>query len=150
MNKFWFDEDLRDLKKATSFKEIGVVALRVQSRMPYDLMQVCGPISSGGHGSIEKNLDYFHRVIKMLSENNDCVYDQLPLEDAIRCVVDLLDDKFTPKDLLMDIYLPLFESGKIKKLYFIHGWESSKGAKWEHNKGKELGIEIIYLPKDFI
>lgn len=43
------------------------------------------------------------------------------------------------------IYLPIFESGHVSRLYFIHGWQSSRGANWEHQQAERLGIEVVYL-----
>jgi hypothetical protein len=50
-----------------------------------------------------------------------------------------------PMPILEEFYLPLYQSGRIKKFFFVSGWESSFGATWEHDRAKELGIEIHYL-----
>ncbi len=47
--------------------------------------------------------------------------------------------------LLTDFYQPLFETGLIKILYFLPDWQSSVGARWEHDQALKLGIEIVYL-----
>src|SRR3989344_9432065 len=52
--------------------------------------------------------------------------------------------------LLTEFYQPVFESGYIKTVHFIPGWEKSFGAKWEHEQCGRLGIERIYLPEDFL
>jgi hypothetical protein len=47
--------------------------------------------------------------------------------------------------ILETFYHTMFSSGRIRKVYFIHGWESSFGARWEHDLCEKLKIEKIYL-----
>jgi hypothetical protein len=147
MNSYWKHEDFVALEKAMSFAAIGKIALRVQKRMPDTIGQVCGPISTGGKGSAEENLKVFSRTIESLSAQN-ILYDQRPFEESLGRVVRSLKEQYDPYDLLETIYRPLFSSGKVKTVYFIHGWESSQGARWEHDIAKTLGIAIVYLEKD--
>ena len=66
-NKFWTEEDASELSRAKTFEVMAVVALRVIARMPQPVGQVCGPITTGGTGSLEKNLEIFRRIIIALS-----------------------------------------------------------------------------------
>ena len=56
MNNYWFDKYIKDLGKAKTFKDIGNIALRVLNRFPGYACQVCGPVSTGGLGSRDKNI----------------------------------------------------------------------------------------------
>ena len=79
-------------------------------------------------------------------------FSQIPFEEALWRVQALLAEtnpavypKGAGNPLLELFYRPLFESGLIGSMYFIKGWESSDGARWEHDLAVELGISIFYL-----
>ena len=140
--QYWTDEDLNDLEIADSPLAMYTIARRIIDRMPKPIVEVCGPIASGGLGSLEANLDVFNTTIKKLQAQGLHVFDQMLFEYPMQELKKKLAD---PKQILLEFYLPLFESGDIQTLYFIKGWESSFGSNWEHDMGKKLGIEIKYL-----
>lgn len=141
--KYWTDEDLNAVLEAQSFKDLYAIANRIFSRMEGNIGQVCGPIATGGAGSIEANLEIFNNAILNLQSEGKIIFDQMPFERPMQD----LKKKVTngANTILEDFYLPIFESGKVKTLYFIKGWESSYGSNWEHNQAKRLGIEVVYL-----
>lgn len=47
--------------------------------------------------------------------------------------------------LLKTFYFPLFESKSIEIVYFMNTWQTSYGAKWEHDQALALKMEIVYL-----
>lgn len=115
--------------------------------MPKPIGEVCGPITSGGRGSIEKNLAVFSAAIKKLISHGKNIFNQMIFEDNLKKIWE--GGNRDNDTLLQDFYLPIFESGFIKTLYFLPDWQTSYGARWEHAQGKRLGIEIVYLPDDF-
>ena len=143
-NQYWTKKDACDLKLAKNFSDLSKVALRVIARMPQPVGEVCGPITSGGLGSREKNIEAFLKAIHCLRYDGKIIFDQIPFEEKLY--------KFTLAkwyqgglQLLNEFYLPIFESGLIKVFYFMPLWETSMGAKWEHEEAKLLGIKIVYL-----
>ncbi|MFZ2072590.1 MAG: DUF4406 domain-containing protein [Minisyncoccia bacterium] len=143
--EYWEEKDWEDLEKAENMAELFVVAKRIIERMEKPLAQVCGPISTGGLGSIDANLCAFNKKIKELQDKGLNMFDQMPFQISMK----KLTERFSPDryfdSILTDFYCPLFESGAISRFYFLPDWQSSKGAKWEHEQAKRLGIEIIYL-----
>ncbi len=103
----------------------------------------------GGKGSIEANLEEFNNQIKKLQDKGLNVFDQMPFEEPMhRLLIEFLKTRSKNEymdSILTEFYLPLFESGYIKELYFLPDWQSSNGAKWEHEQAKKLGIKIVYL-----
>lgn len=144
-HKYWKPADTAALETANSFAELSEIALRVLKRMPKPVGQVCGPISSGGLGSIPANLKRFDETIGELIKSGNKVFDQVPFESHFFRLIERGQGAHG-QGLLEQFYLPLFESGLVDTLYFIPGWESSKGARWEHAQAKRLGITIVYLP----
>ncbi len=144
--QYWQEKDWEDVDKVQSIKELYSVAERIMERMPKPFGQVCGPITTGGAGSVPLNLERFNVAIKELQAKGVHVFDQMPFEKSMeRLSSELTQKKIYDHSILSDFYLPLFESGKIKTFYFLPDWQSSTGAKWEHEKAKELGAEIVYL-----
>ncbi len=147
--KFWTMEDRRYAKEATCYRDLSAVGLRVLERTdrsdPYlPLTIVCGPISTGGLGSKEKNIARFSDTIAALKETGLKVFDQIPFEEHI-WRIGALPGNNAESELLSGFYLPLFESGLIKMAYFIPSWESSGGASWEHGQMERLGIKTIHI-----
>ncbi len=149
--KYWDKTSLRAAFSSISYGEMKEVALDILRSMPQPISQVCGPISTGGYGSIERNIEAFSKTILKLTSNGEVVFNQMPFEVPMQ---DLKGRGNLPETqaqvlLLHGFYAPVFESGLVKKLHFIQGWESSFGANWEHQQAKRLGIEISYLKKGF-
>jgi Domain of unknown function (DUF4406) len=140
--KYWTPQDLVDLEKCEDPSSMHAIARRIIDRMPRPIVEVCGPIGSGGLGNLEANLTLFNKTIQELQANGLHVFDQMPFEYPMQALKKKLAD---PMQILNEFYLPLFESKEIATFYFIPGWESSVGSNWEHDLGKKLGIEIIYL-----
>lgn len=144
--KYWTKENWENLEKVLSVGDLYIIAQDVISRMPKPFVQVCGPIATGGLGSIEANLNAFNETIKKLQNEGLSVFDQIPFEGSMQ----KLKKKITSKSevvtaILTDFYYPIFESGLISAFYFMPNWQTSFGAKCEHEKVKELGIKIVYL-----
>lgn len=147
------EHHLYAIENAKTYKELSLIALEIIKKMPKPVAQVLGPISSGGKGSIEENSNELRKFILKLKKEGNTMFNNLPFEKSllrIRAFGNHLSVEESNIVLLEEFYKPLFESGFIKKLFFVPNWESSHGARWEHEKAKELGIEIIYLDEDFL
>lgn len=145
IHKYWTEEDYKALEKATTYKQLFEIALIILNRMPENRTQVCGPISTGGRGSFEANMEYIDSIIKKLQDEGVNVFDQMPFEIPMSKIKKLYPTEGYDYNLLNEFYLPIFESGLVKKLYFLPDWKSSTGSKWEHEQGLRLGIEIEYM-----
>jgi hypothetical protein len=143
--EYWQKEDWEDLEKAESVADLYAIAKRIISRMDKPLIQVCGPISTGGLGSVEKNLKVFNDTVIQLQEKGLNIFDQMPFEDQMQNMKKKSSTEKVVEDILENFYLPIFKSGAISAFYFMPSWQTSTGANWEHQKAKELGIKTVYL-----
>lgn len=148
--RYWTDVDRAALLAAQFFSDLTAIALRVLDRMPQPIGQVCGPISTGGVGSIEGNLSLFDATIDRLICQGRIVFDQVPFEQPVFRIIGENRGSREQNMLLNQFYLPIFESGHVSCLYFIHGWKSSEGARWEHMQAERLGIKIEYLERQLL
>ena len=144
--EYWQEEDWKDLEESKSLKDMRVIAKRILNRMPKPIVQVCGPIDgSGGLGSLEKNLEAFNMSIIELQKRGLNVFDQMPFEVPMQKLKKKVFNEVFVKDILDNFYIPIFESGIVSAFYFMPNWETSNGAKWEHEKAKSLGSKIVYM-----
>ncbi|MBP6883770.1 MAG: DUF4406 domain-containing protein [Candidatus Pacebacteria bacterium] len=143
--KYWEPKDWEDLANVKSFKDLYIIAERVIARQPKPIIQVCGPIATGGLGTIEANLNAFNETIKKLQDQGFSIFDQMPYEEPMQTLktLDPSDDHL--ERILTDFYWPIFNSGLVSAMYFMPNWQTSNGATKEHAKAIELGIKIVYL-----
>ncbi|MFH1325321.1 MAG: hypothetical protein ABIH49_00940 [archaeon] len=148
--RYWSSEHLSAVNEANSFAELRRIAMEHLQRMPQPIAQVCGPISTGGFG-IEKNLEIFEVTIRKLMSQGKTIFNQIPFETPMKELNERspLNGMRVNQNVLDDFYLDIFKSELIYKLYFVHGWETSYGARWERRKARELGMRINYLPEGF-
>ncbi|MCL4400306.1 DUF4406 domain-containing protein [Patescibacteria group bacterium] len=148
--KNWTHEDLERVESVDSYEAMLDLALKILPRLGQPIAQVCGPLSTGGRGSFEKNLEMFSEGIEFLHNQGKIVFDQRPFEVPMQKLKNSREKGGYAFDLLDKFYLPVFESGYIKEMHFLPGWDGSTGAKWEHEQANRLGISIYYFPESFI
>jgi hypothetical protein len=141
--QYWEPEDWEDLEAVKSIADMYTIASRVIERMPKRIVSVCGPIASGGKGSLEANLAFFNESICKLQEQGLSVFDQMPFEMPMQDLKKIV----APMAILNEFYLPLFESERIETFYFLPSWETSLGATWEHEQVIRLGKPIVYIER---
>ena len=140
------ESDRDQMKAAQTYEELLAVALDILKRLPQPVGFVCGPVTSGGAGSIEANLKRIEDAIIKLEENGVTIFAQTPFEEEIerlRAVYEESRDEYP--ELLDQFFVPIFSSGLIQTFYFLPDWESSKGATWEHEQAPKWGVKIVYL-----
>ncbi|MDP3014937.1 MAG: DUF4406 domain-containing protein [bacterium] len=142
--------EIQKIKKSKTFYELVIIGRGILYRMSDPISQVCGPISTGGNGSVEENLGTLAKAIKFLTEKEISVFNQLPFEKTFDKIMRNYKTSSYDTPILEEFYGPVFESGKIKNVYFLPGWRKSVGARWEYNYAKKLGIKTIFLPKNWI
>lgn len=107
---------------------------------------VSGPMTTGGRGSVEENLKAYRKAMAFLESKQLTVFNQLLAEDYFRNhsqrwrTLNPTLDYCWP--ILDDFYEPVFRSGKIKGLYFMPDWESSRGCNRERELAKKIPLEI--------
>lgn len=142
---YWQKEDFEELETVASYSELFPIAERILKRMPPPVSQVCGPISTGGLAFSRENMKCFEETIEKLSDMGLVVFNQIPFERPMSRILTTKNPNDYDHSLLIDFYLPLFESGLVHVLHFLPDWQSSTGASWEHEQAKRLGLKIVYL-----
>jgi len=146
---YWEQADYEEMAMAKTFGDLVPISIRIIGRMPQPVVLVSGPISSGGKGSLTENLKVFEDAIITFMKKGYSVFNQLPFEPKLQELSKDYKEYCTP--ILDDIFLPILKSGLIKKMFFIPGWESSVGARWEYNICEKLKIEQVLLsPEDLL
>ena len=145
-------ENLIDIRRAVresqSFPQLAQVALERLKRRGQEVSIVCGPITTGGTGTRQGNLEVFKAVIRALKSQKIELFNQMPYEPGLeRLSQDWQKNGGTGycQEILDEFFLPLFESSYITRAFFTHKWWTSTGAKWEHDVCFRLGLKVVYL-----
>lgn len=146
---YFSDQELLEINQAPSYSALCVYALEVLKRMPPDVCMVCGPITTGGLNSPEANLRRFSGAIDLLHRHNYNVFTQMPFEEPMHRIQSQDPPGTSGLVLLNEFYLPVFSSGKVTRLCFLPGWQTSFGASWEHDRAIDLGLVRKYFRDDF-
>lgn len=133
-----------DIKTASDHYQLFCVARDVLELLPNPIGMVCGPISTGGLGSVEANIQRFNEAIDSLLTLKISIFNQIAFEPKL---AELHQPDETGYDwrILNDFYEPIFQTGKIKTKFFIPGWQSSTGARWEREQASVLKIQVVDL-----
>ncbi|MDD5165026.1 MAG: hypothetical protein PHG25_00585 [Candidatus Pacebacteria bacterium] len=154
-HQYWTEQNHQDLKLAgSSLKDMLAVALDVVSRMPPHIHLVSGPITTGGMGTIQENLIVFRQTIEHLHEQEDLnIFSQIPFEVGMIEYHKQWSLNKSQFDycwpILHEFYGPLFATKRFSVFHFIHGYEKSIGACWEHEQCDVHGISRRYLSYEF-
>ncbi|MDE1974970.1 MAG: hypothetical protein KGI49_00465 [Patescibacteria group bacterium] len=151
--KHWTEIDKQMLEQTRTFKDLGRLALSIMSRFEHDIEMISGPYSTGGVGTREGNGIVFEGVIEiMILEKKRNIFSQMPFEEKIAELYKnwRMENPHTDycMPILEDFYELVFSSGRVKVLNFIHDWQSSFGARWEHDGCSRWKIKRKYLTPD--
>lgn len=155
----WKEEQLHRMRTPRTFDGLGEVVVSIVREMAEDadgkLHQVCGPISSGGLGSMEDNLRVFQTSINVVSQRYQChVFNQLPLQDKLVELYLAWRAEYPKEeycwDILEKVYGPIFRSDCIEVGHFIPRWHTSTGTRWERETLQELDILMKEIPEEWI
>ena len=135
--------------------DIGIDMLKRMNLSGKPIIEICGPITTGGLGSVEKNLALLEKAINFVNTKELQSLNIALFEDAMKRIVSKHPDTYPkvngyPVAILESFYRKIFESGYIKKFLFLPGWQSSKGATWERNLAPTLGIKVEEYPKEWL
>jgi hypothetical protein len=154
VREYWTEKDHLALDNARSFEELSEIALAILTRMQRPTEQVCticGPMSTGGLGSLEANMARFSLAVNRAKYNGLLVFEQIPFQNAIvRLSLHKTRRGEYNHDILELFYRRVFESRHIHRTLFLPGWEDSVGAKWERNLVTSLGLIVSEYPVEWL
>ena len=152
MEEYWTLPDLYAIDNAQSYKRLTPIALGILRRMPQPIAQVCGPISTGGLGCRIQNERLFARCVAKLRAEGLNPFNQMPLQIGFNRLVTEWQQTNGGGycwPIMEEVYWPIFVSGLIKTTFFLPGWETSTGTRWERRTVKDLGIEVYEFDRDW-
>ncbi len=121
---------------APTFEELAQIAAG-RLRGVTGLVMVCGPITTGGTGNQIHNFEIMNAVVRGLKRQERKVFDQLPYELGLRKLLFKWEAEGNTgycSPILDVFYTKVFGTGAISEGWFIPGWESSTGARWEREQ----------------
>lgn len=148
--KYWTETERAKLDQALTFSELVPIALAVIGRLPRPVVEVCGPLTTGGSGSELLNLIRFEQALRMLERRGFNVFDQLPFQVAMKRISATRPQADAWLGLLEQFYGPLFRSGQIAEGLYLPDWRSSRGACWERQVMADCGIITSTIPAEWL
>lgn len=145
MKQFWTASEREAIKNIQSLEEAVKIACTVLDRMHQTgkpIVQICGPMTTGGAGSFRLNMRRFRKAItKAHEKSNYLVFDQMIFTQAF---VHLFNRRGETKEYWIDLidhfYGEIFRSGYFKGTLWLRDWESSTGARREHEIAQECNL----------
>lgn len=137
---------------ADTFEALADIAVR-SLHGSHGLSMVCGPISTGGTGNQMHNFEVFNATVRGLERRGKKVFNQVPYEYGLRKLAYQWESDGNTgycMPILTIFYARIFESGAISEGWFIPGWQSSFGARWEREKLAREKCRIHDLSRDDI
>ncbi len=146
---YWTTTDWREANAISSMSGLAGIALSVLRRMPQPLVQVCGPLSTGGQGTLEGNTIRFQQAIAALQKRGHFVFNQLPFQPMMIRLAEAERASGYCWPILEEFYAPIFRSRLITRVFFLSGWQSSTGATWEREMVAKCVIPIEDFPDEW-
>lgn len=153
---YWTDEDHVFLSGVKTLGEMVPVAVGILERMKIargtDIIQICGPMSTGGHNCLQTNMRLFKIAQNIAVLNGWHVFDQGPFgETMARLAPNYKNDaEGYCWHILHDFYDKVFATGLIAELSFLPKWETSKGTRWEREVAPLHRLRISDYPAEWL
>jgi hypothetical protein len=150
---YWTDVETKILKEVGSLEETGDLALVILERMKAtgrEIVQICGPLTTGGLGSLDMNMARFEFAIRRAQRHDLLVFNQIPFQEAIITLSPRRVAGEYNMGILEIFYRKIFESGHVSRTLFLPEWESSFGARWERELVTTLGISNEDFPEEWL
>ena len=147
------EQELGALESAHRFDDVAKIAITMLARHRHEgqnVSMICGPMTTGGCGSFEANMEHFRKSVKVAVRYGLFVFDQTLFQDAMIRISNWKSGAAYPQDVLEIFYRNIFESGHVDKLIFLPDWESSKGARWERSIAADLNLPIEEFPSKWL
>lgn len=87
----WLEWEEAALREAVSFQHLVEIAIGVLQFLHLkhgtEIIQICGPMTTGGLGQQEANMQVFGLAVRRAKENGLAVFNQIPFQDAVTRIV---------------------------------------------------------------
>jgi len=151
MQRHWTDDERALLVHAKTMHDLAHIAERVLERMPQPIHQVCGPLSTGGLGCLRQNAARFEYAVHELDRRGYSVFNQMLFQDRMTEILpEVPADGEYHWEILTVFYERIFQSGRVRQLWFIPGRDSSRGTCWEQRRTQTLGITQVDYPYEWL
>jgi hypothetical protein len=146
--------EVKAVAKASTMEELAEVAIRFLRRISkkgHEVIEICGPMTTGGLGDFNANMKRYNHAIKMAVQSGYVVFDLPFFQPAIVRILDFKEGQPNYNWEILHVFLrKVFESRYIVKGFFLPDWQSSIGASWEREEFERLKIPIEECPSTWL
>jgi hypothetical protein len=111
-----------------------------------EIVQICGPMSTGGFGDFQKNMVWFNRAVEVAINHGVAVFNQILFQEELIRICGWQVGAPYPMELLLDFYGKVLPAGYITKGLFLPRWRTSLGSRWERKLLVDLGPSVEEYP----
>lgn len=147
----YWREVAQDLGQINSLNYAAAVIRHVLGKMKKDgrsIVQICGPMTTGGLGNMEDNVLRLKRAIVVAEERGILVFNQTHLQEAISRIAEEtklpVGSSGYYSEIIQPFYGVVFGSG-VREGWFLPGWEDSNGCVLERQMLRNFDL----LAKDY-
>ena len=151
-DQYWTENDIERLRMAKTLEEAGDIGVMILERMHAsgkEIVQVCGPMTTGGLGTLSENMERFAIAIEQARAHGLLVFNQIPFQEAIERLTSHLDEEYCT-DILDIFFRKILGCGYVSRALFLSDWESSRGARWEWDFVRSCGIPASPYPDTWL
>lgn len=145
----WEPDDIAARDGAETMEGLADVGIFILSRMKKlavatnrEIIQFCGPMTTGGFGDEEKNFRFFTYHIQIAREDGYLVFNQVPFQLSMKRLCTETPSDGYHMQILEIFYRKIFTSGHVGRTWFIPRWETSRGTRWERNLMNDLPMIV--------
>jgi hypothetical protein len=111
-----------------------------------EIVQICGPMSTGGCGDFQRNMARFNAAIEVALRHGVAVFNQVLFQKEVIRICNWKVGSPYPMELLETFYGRIFLSGFLTKGLFLPDWDTSFGSRWERKLLASLGLATDDYP----
>src|SRR5271168_2433927 len=133
-NKYWTEDDMETLEKASNFLEMAEIALVILRRMKKThkpIVQICGQLMTNDLPTNMENMANFQAAVRLISQRGFLVFDQTVFQDAVERIAPSRNGEPYCWDIPNIFYRKIFESHYISRLILLPNWQISPEAEWQ-------------------
>ncbi len=143
---------------ASSFKELLDHALPILREISLHarsqtlpVIQICAPMTTGGLGNLEANMARFYKAVALAQQKGYIIFNQGPFDTAMARLAEADTAQGRYCHAILEVfYRGIFASGDLHALWFMPGWESSFGCRWEYQVGGEHSLFLADYPQELL
>jgi hypothetical protein len=138
------EEEILQIIEAQSPEEVTALSIKFIKHRAKKVSLVCGPVSTGNRRTPDENWRRMAAIMSALRRQGVAVFNPFIFLKRIERMRG--KPHYQDRTYVREVFhLPLLRSRWVETVYLTFEWRHSVGARWHHDRAKELGIKVIVV-----